>query len=83
MAHRVLPFLETLCKTLDKLFVDEVGPFGEFVVGEVRERWAGEAPRTRPTDIEDYIAMLAQEITEPRQRAAFVIRARELLGKYK
>ena len=81
--HRVLPFLETLCKALDKLFVDEVGPFGEFVVGEVRERWVAAGPRTRPTDIEDYIAMLAKEIPEARQRSEFVDRARELLGRYK
>jgi hypothetical protein len=81
--HRVLPFLETLCKALDKVFIDEVGPFGEFVVGEVRERWIAAGPRTRPSDVEDYVKMLAQEIPEPRQRTEFIARARELLGKYK
>jgi hypothetical protein len=81
--HRVLPFLETLCKQLDKVFVEVVGPFGQFVVGEVRERWVEEGPRTKPADIEDYVAKLAQEITEPRQRADFVHQARELLGRYK
>jgi hypothetical protein len=81
--HRVLPFLETLCKQLDKAFVGIVGPFGEFVVGEVRERWVAEGPRTKPADIEDYVAMLAEEITESRQRAEFVRQARELLGRYK
>jgi len=81
--NRVLPFLETLAKTLDKLFVDEVGPFGEFVVGEVRERWIAVGPRTRPSDIEDYVKMLAQEIPESRQRTEFNARARELLGRYK
>jgi hypothetical protein len=80
---RVLPFLETLCKALDKLFVGEVGPFGEFVVGEVRERWTAAGPRTRPSDVEDYVKMLAQEIPEPRQRTDFIARARELLGRYK
>ena len=81
--RKVLPFLETLCKQLDKLFVDAVGPFGEFVVGEVRERWVDAGPRTRPTDIEEYVVMLAKEIPEARQRAEFIARARELLGKYK
>jgi len=81
--RRVLPFLETLCKQLDKHFVDEVGPFGEFVVGEVRERWLDGGPRTRPADVEEYVRMLAKEIPETRQRAGFIARARELLGKYK
>jgi len=81
--HRVLPFLEPLPKALDKMFVDEVGPFGEFVVGEVRDRWIEAGPRTRPSDVEDYVTMLAEEIPEPRQRTEFVARARELLGRYK
>ena len=81
--RRVLPFLETLCKQLDKVFVDEVGPFGGFVVTEVRERWLDGGPRTRPADIEEYVEMLAKEIPEARQRADFIARARELLGKYK
>ena len=81
--RRVLPFVETLCKQIDKLFVDEVGPFGEFVVTEVRERWVDAGPRTRPTDVEEYVRMLASEIPETRQREEFIARARELLGKYK
>jgi len=82
-ARRILPFLETLCKQLDKLFVDEVGPCGGFVVSEVRERWLDAGPRTRPSDIEEYVVLLANEIPEARQRGEFVARARELLGKYK
>ena len=80
---KVLPFLDTLCKQLDKAFVDEVGPFGQFVVTEVRERWLDAGPRTRPSDIEEYVGMLAKEIPEAPQRAGFLARARELLGKYK
>ena len=81
--RKVLPFLETLCKQLDKVFVDEVGPFGEFVVSEVHERWLDTGPRTKPADIEEYVRMLAKEIPEAPQRAGFIARARELLGKYK
>ena len=81
--RRVLPFLETLCKQLDRLFIDEVGPFGEFVVSEVRERWLDAGPRTRPVDVEEYVRMLATEVPEAPQRAGFIARARELLGKYK
>ena len=82
-AHRVMPFLETLCKALDRVFVDEVGPFGEFVVSEIRTKWSAAGPRMKPSDIEDYVALLAAEIPEARQRAEFVTRARELLGRYK
>jgi len=78
-----MPFLETLCKALDRLFIDEVGPFGEFVVGETRATWSAAGPRMKPSDIEDYVALLAAEIPEARQRAEFVTRARELLGRYK
>ncbi len=81
--HRVLPFLETLCRALDRLFVTEVGPFGEFVVTEVREKWSAAGPRMKTSDIEDYVVLLAKEIPEARQRADFVQRARELLGKYR
>ena len=80
---RVLPFLETLCKQLDQLFIDEVGPFGQFVVGEVRTKWTAAGPRVKTTDIEDYAVMLAKEITEQRQRNEFIARARELLGRYR
>lgn len=82
-AHRVMPFLETLCKALDRLFIDEVGPFGQLVVSEVRDKWSAAGPRMKPSDIEDYVALLAQEIPEARQRAEFDARARELLGRYK
>lgn len=81
--RKVLPFLETLCGKLDKIFVVEVGPFGEFVVKEVRERWIEAGPRTRPADIEEYVRMLAEEIPETRQRAEFIMRARDLLGRYR
>ena len=37
----------------------------------------------KPSDIEDYVVLLAKEIPETRQRAEFVTRARELLGQYK
>ena len=82
-ANRVMPFLETLCKALDRLFIDEVGPFGEFVVTEVRAKWSAAGPRMKPSDIEDYVVLLAKEIPEARQRAEFITRARELLGRYK
>jgi hypothetical protein len=82
-APRVLPFLETLCRQLDAAFIDEVGPFGQFVVGEVRAKWTGAGPRVKTTDIEDYAVMLAKEIPEAHQRSAFVARARELLGRYR
>jgi hypothetical protein len=80
---RVLPFLETLCKQLDQLFIDEVGPFGQFVTGEVRAKWTAAGPRVKTTDIEDYAVMLAKEITETRQRNEFIARARDLLGRYR
>jgi hypothetical protein len=80
---RVSPLLETLCKQLDQLFIAEVGPFGQFVVGEVRDKWTAAGPHVKTHDIEDYAVMLAEEIPEKRQRAEFIARARELLVRFR
>jgi hypothetical protein len=80
--QRVLPLLNSLCEAIDALFVDEVGPFGQLVVSEAREKWSAAARRVKTSDVEEYVALLAREIPEPTQRAQFLARARELIGQY-
>ncbi len=77
---KVLPILRELCATVDRLFIAEVGPFGEFVAAEVREKWVAGGNRIRTSDVLQYIALLAREIPEPDKRAAFVASTRSLAG---
>jgi len=80
--NRVLPVLNSLCAALDEVFVEEVGPFGQLVVSEAREKWRAAGHRLKTSDVEDYVALLAREIPEPSQRSQFLARARELIGTY-
>ena len=79
--HRVLPLLNSQCAAIDALFIEEVGPFGQLVVAEVREKWLATGRRVRTSDIDDYISLLAGEVPEPRQRAEFIAGARKIAGR--
>jgi hypothetical protein len=78
----VLPFLTQLCDTLDRAFVETVGPFGALVVDEARTAWLAAGPRTRPRDIEDYVVLLAREVGDAEARAQFIAAARGVIGKF-
>jgi len=77
---RVLPMLEQMCSTVDRLFVEFIGPFGQMLVEETREKWLASGNKLRTSDIDDYIALLAREIEDPAKRFEFVTRARRDAG---
>ena len=77
---RVLPLLVHQCAAIDALFIEEVGPFGQLVVTEAREKWLVTGRRVKTSDIDDYIALLAGEVPESRQRAEFIAGARKIVG---
>ena len=79
---QVLPILAELCDLLDQAFIEQVGPFGELVVGEARAAWVRGGPRIRASDIEAYIALLAREITDGATREHFLAAARDVVGNY-
>ena len=79
--HRVLPLLNNLCAAIDALFIEEVGPFGQVVVAEAREKWLATGKRVKASDIDDYIVLLAREVPEARQRAEFINGARQIVGQ--
>jgi hypothetical protein len=79
---QVLPILAELCDLLDQAFIEQVGPFGELIVGETRAAWMRGGPRIRATDVEAYIALLAREITDTATREHFLTAAREVVGNY-
>lgn len=79
--HRVLPLLNSQCAAIDALFIEEVGPFGQLVVVEAREKWLAAGRRVKTGDIVEYIMLLAREVPETRQRAEFIDGARRIVGK--
>ena len=78
--YRVLPILQNLCAAIDELYIEEVGPFGTMVVGEVRAKWVATGNKVRTSDVDQYIAMLAEQLDDPWKRSEFVMRARQLVG---
>jgi hypothetical protein len=71
-AHRALPVLLRICTAIDQLFVLEVGPFGTQIAEDARAAWLATGNKNRPADVEQYVALLAQNIDDPERRAAFV-----------
>jgi hypothetical protein len=77
---RALPILLQLCDAIDALFIEHVGPFGQMITGEARTRWLGSGNKMKTSDVDDYVALLAQEIEDRGQRTEFILQARALVG---
>jgi len=71
-AHRALPVLLRICSAIDGLFIVEVGPFGAQLAEDARAAWLATGNKTRPADVEQYVALLAQNVDDPERREAFV-----------
>lgn len=71
-AHRALPVLLRICAAIDRLFIVEVGPFGAQLAEDARAAWLATGNKNRPSDVEQYVALLAQNIEDPERREAFV-----------
>jgi len=71
-AHRALPVLLRICAEIDRLFIVEVGPFGTQLAEDARSAWLETGNKNRPSDVEHYVALLAQNIEDPERREAFV-----------
>ena len=76
-AHRALPILLRICAAIDRLFVIEVGPFGSRLAEEARVAWLATGNKTKPSDVEEYVALLATSIDDRERRDAFVAEALE------
>ena len=74
--HRVLPMLLRICAAIDRLFIVEVGPFGQQLAEDARAAWLETGNKLRPADAEQYVMLLAQHIDDPERRAEFVTEAR-------
>jgi hypothetical protein len=75
-AHRALPVLVRICAAIDRLFIVEVGPFGQQLAADARAAWLETGNKIRPADVEQYVALLAQNIDDPERREAFVTDAK-------
>ncbi|HSS71499.1 MAG TPA: hypothetical protein VLQ46_12725 [Casimicrobiaceae bacterium] len=71
-AHRALPVLLRICAAIDQVFIVEVGPFGKEIAEDARAAWLETGNKIRPSDVEQYVAMLAQNIADPERRQAFM-----------
>jgi hypothetical protein len=77
--HRALPVLLRICAAIDQLFVVEVGPFGARLAEDARAAWLATGNKTKPSDVEEYVALLAASIDDREQQAAFVADALECI----
>ena len=70
-----------ICDVVDRHFIFEVGPFGEFVVEETREKWLGSGRKVTAAHVLGYIQLLSAHILESPKRDSFLRNARESLFK--
>jgi hypothetical protein len=75
-AFRALPVLLRICADIDQLFVVEVGPFGRQLAEDARAAWLATGNKTKPSDVEGYVALLARHIADAERREAFTSEAR-------
>jgi hypothetical protein len=78
-AHRALPTILRICAAIDQLFIVEVGPFGAQLAADARTTWLASGNKVRPADIEQYVALLAEHISDRERRDAFVVEARQCI----
>jgi hypothetical protein len=77
--HRALPVLLRICAAIDQLFVVEIGPFGARLAEDARVAWLATGNKTKPSDVDHYVALLAANIADREQRDAFVAEAMECI----
>ena len=71
--------IRALCEAVDRHFIFEVGPFGEFVVEETREKWLSSGRKVTAAHVLGYIQLLAAHILERPKRDTFLRNARGAL----
>jgi hypothetical protein len=75
-AFRALPVLLRICAEIDRRFVVEVGPFGRQLAEDARGAWLATGNKIKPSDVEEYVALLAPHIADTERREAFSSEAR-------
>jgi hypothetical protein len=78
-AFRALPVILRICADIDGLFVVEVGPFGRQLAEDARAAWLATGNKIKPSDVEEYVALLARHIADDERREAFVSEARNCI----
>jgi len=73
---RALPVISRICADIDQVFVVEVGPFGRQLAEDARVAWLATGNKTKPSDVERYVALLARHIADAERRDAFTNEAR-------
>jgi hypothetical protein len=68
-----------MCDAVVRHFIFEVGPFGEFVIEETREKWLSSGRKVTAAHVLGYIQLLAAHILEAPKRESFLRNARAAL----
>ena len=79
MAFQARKEILALCDVIDRHFIFEVGPFGEFLVEETREKWLASGNKMTAGHVIGYIDLLAAQIAEAPKRDSFQGKARASL----
>ena len=79
MSFQVRKEVLTMCDLIDRHFIFEVGPYGQFVIEETREKWLASGNKVTAGHVLGYIQLLAAHIAEPFKRDKFLQRARDSL----
>ena len=76
---RALPVLLRICADIDRVFVVEVGPFGRQLAEDARAAWLETGNKNKPSDVEEYVALLARHVEGDDRQKAFVAEARSCI----
>lgn len=79
MAHHVRQEILGMCDLVDRQFIFEVGPFGDFVVEEVREAWLASGNKVTTGHVIAYMNLLAEQISSEAKRQSFLEKAKSCL----
>jgi|AP12_2_1047962.scaffolds.fasta_scaffold51565_2 hypothetical protein len=64
-----------MCDAIDAQYILEVGPFGQVLAEDVRQRWLASGNKVNATHAFEYMKLLGRQIPNAAKREAFLSRA--------
>jgi len=68
--RRVLPVVLDMCRRINGVFVEYVGPVAHEIADDIYERWL-EHGDTGPSGVAHYIHLLSENVVDDKQRSSF------------
>lgn len=69
-SRRVLPVVLDMCRRINSVFVEYVGPVAHEIAEDIYERWR-ERGDTGPSGVVHYIHLLSENVVDAKQRSSF------------